>query len=83
MIGRIRVERLMRENNIVPKTVKKFKATTNSNHDYPVASNLLNRNFTVSSPNTVWVCDITYVSTDEGWLYLAAVMDLCTGKIVG
>ena len=82
-IGRVRVERLMREHNIVPKTVKKFKATTNSNHDYPVAPNLLNRNFTVAKPNTAWVCDITYVATGEGWLYLAAVMDLCTGKIVG
>jgi putative transposase len=82
-IGRIRIERLMRENNIVPKTVKKWKATTNSNHDYPIAPNLLNRNFTVANPNTAWVSDITYVATGEGWLYLAAVMDLCTGKIVG
>ena len=82
-IGRTRVERLMRENDIVPKTVKKFKATTNSNHDYPAAPNLLNRNFTVTKPNTVWVSDITYIATGEGWLYLAAVMDLCTGKIVG
>lgn len=82
-IGRVRVERLMREHNIVPKTVKKFKATTNSNHDYPVVQNLLNRNFTAAKPNTAWVSDITYVATGEGWLYLAAVMDLCTGKIVG
>lgn len=82
-IGRIRAERLMRENNIVPKTVKKWRATTNSNHDYPVAPNRLNRNFTVAKPNTVWVSDITYIATDEGWLYVAAVMDLCTGKIVG
>lgn len=82
-IGRVRVERLMRENNIVPKTVKKWRATTNSNHDYPVAPNLLERNFTVAQPNTTWVSDITYVATGEGWLYLAAVMDLCTGKIVG
>ena len=82
-IGRVRMGRLMREHNIVPKTVKKFKATTNSNHDYPVAPNLLNRNFAVSKPNTAWVSDITYVATGEGWLYLAAVMDLCTGKIVG
>jgi putative transposase len=82
-IGRVRMGRLMRDHNIVPKTVKKFKATTNSNHDYPVAPNLLNRNFAVSKPNTAWVSDITYVATGEGWLYLAAVMDLCTGKIVG
>lgn len=82
-VGRNRVARLMRENNIVPKTVRKFKATTNSNHNYPVAPNILNRNFVVDSPNKAWVCDITYVATGEGWLYLAAVMDLCTGKIVG
>lgn len=80
MTGRIRVDLLMRENNIVPKTVKKFKATTNSNHDYPVTSNLLNRNFTVSCPNTAWVCYIPNLGTDEGWLYLAAVMELCTEK---
>ena len=82
-IGRVRVERLMRENHMVSKTVKKFKATTNSNHDYPVAPNLLNRDFKVAHPNTVWASDITYVATGEGWLYLAAVMDLCTGKVVG
>ena len=73
----------MRENNIIPKTVKKFKATTNSNHNYPVAENILNRNFNVGAPCTAWVTDITYVATDEGWLYLAAVMDLYSGKIVG
>ena len=83
IIGRDRVERLMRENNIVPKTVRKFKATTNSNHNYPVAENILNRNFTVETPCKAWVCDITYVATGEGWLYLAAVMDLYSGKIVG
>ncbi|CQR70511.1 Mobile element protein [Sporomusa ovata] len=71
----------MSENNIVPKTIKKFKATTNSNHNYPVAENILNRNFTVTAPCSAWVCDITYVATGEGWLYLAAVMDLYSGKI--
>ena len=73
----------MAENNIVPKTVKKFKATTYSNHNYPVAPNLLNRNFQVKSANTAWVSDITYISTREGWLCLAAVMDLYSGKVVG
>ena len=82
-VGRERVGRLMRENNIVPKTVRKFKATTNSNHNYPVADNILNRNFTVDVPGKAYVCDITYVATSEGWLYLAAVMDLYSGKIVG
>jgi transposase InsO family protein len=82
-IGRKRVERIMKENNIVPITVKKFKATTNSNHDYPISPNLLNRQFNVDAPCKAWVTDITYVHTDEGWLYLAAVMDLYSGKIVG
>jgi transposase InsO family protein len=82
-VGRIKVERLMRENNIVPKTVRKFKATTYSNHDYPVSPNVLNRNFNVAAQNIAWVSDITYVATGEGWLYLAAVMDLYSGKIVG
>ena len=82
-IGRTRVHNIMAENNIVPKTVKKFKATTYSNHNYPVAPNLLNRNFQVKSANTAWVSDITYISTREGWLCLAAVMDLYSGKVVG
>jgi putative transposase len=82
-IGRFRTERIMAENNIVPKTVTKFKATTNSNHNYPVSTNLLNRNFNVDTPYVVWVTDITYVATREGWLYLAAVMDLFSGRIVG
>lgn len=82
-IGRFRTERIMAENNIVPKTVTKFKATTISNHNYPVSPNLLNRNFNVDAPCVVWVTDITYVATREGWLYLAAVMDLFSGRIVG
>ena len=82
-IGRTRVHNIMAENNIVPKTVKKFKATTYSNHNYPVAPNLLNRNFQVKSANMAWVSDITYISTREGWLCLAAVMDLYSGKVVG
>lgn len=82
-IGRKRVERIMKDNNIVPITVKKFKATTNSNHDYPISPNLLNRQFNVDAPFKAWVTDITYVRTDEGWLYLAALMDLYSGKIVG
>lgn len=73
----------MRENNIVPKAVKKFKSTTNSKHNYPVSPNLLNRAFCVDAPNKVWVSDMTYVWTDEGWLYLAAIKDLYSGRIVG
>ena len=62
---------------------KAYKSTTNSNHKHPIAPNLPNRNFSFSQPNQAWVGDITYVPTDEGWLYLAAVMDLCTRKVVG
>ena len=82
-ISRRRVIRLMREANLVCKTKSKFKATTDSNHDKPIAPNLLDRNFTVDSPNSYWVGDITYVSTEEGWLYLATVIDLYSRKIVG
>ncbi|WP_144530057.1 IS3 family transposase, partial [Peribacillus simplex] len=61
----------------------KYKATTNSKHTLPVQENVLNREFTASKPNEKWVTDITYVSTGEGWLYLASVMDLFSRKIVG
>ncbi len=73
----------MKENGIHSRVVKKFKATTNSNHKLPVAENILNRDFTVDKPNEKMVSDITYLWTDEGWLYLAGVMDLCGQKIVG
>ncbi|GFN31038.1 transposase [Paenibacillus curdlanolyticus] len=77
------VTRIMKENGIRSKTVKKYKATTNSKHSLPVHENVLNREFTASKPNEKWVTDITYVSTGEGWLYLASVMDLFSRKIVG
>jgi putative transposase len=64
-------------------TVKKYKATTNSKHYHPVSENRLNREFNVSKPNQAWVTDITYIPTNEGWLYLASVMDLYSRKIVG
>jgi putative transposase len=81
--GKNRVARLMRLNCLQSCKQKKYKATTNSKHHYPVAANLLNRNFTVQKPNTVWVADISYIPTQEGWLYLAGIKDLCTQKIVG
>ena len=65
-----RVARLMRENGIVAKTQRKFKATTNSNHNLPIAPNLVNQAFGVEGPNRLWVGDITYVDTDEGWMYI-------------
>lgn len=62
---------------------RKFRVTTNSKHSYPVWPNLLNRNFIVAQPNSVWVSDITYIWTFEGWLYLAAILDLFSRGIVG
>ncbi len=78
-----RVERLMREHAIVARRVKKFKVTTNSKHNQPVAENLLDRAFQVEQQDKVWVSDITYVWTDEGWLYLAIFLDLYSRLIVG
>jgi transposase InsO family protein len=78
-----RVERLMRENGIRAKRVKKFKVTTNSRHTEPVADNVLDRGFRVSEPDKVWVSDITYLWTDEGWLYLAIFLDLFSRMVVG
>jgi putative transposase len=78
-----RVAHLMRVNGIVAKTVKKFKATTNSKHNLPVAENRLKQNFVAEKPNTVWVSDITYIWTLEGWLYLAVILDLYSRRVVG
>ena len=77
------VSKIMSENGWIPKVVKKYKATTNSKHNLPVAENLLNRAFTAERPNQKWVSDITYVPTDEGWLYVAGMMDLYGREIVG
>ena len=73
----------MRLHGIRAKTVKKWKATTDSGHPLPVAANTLNRQFTVDGPNRVWAGDITYVWTAEGWLYLAVVLDLYSRKVIG
>jgi len=78
-----RVARLMRLGGIRAKTERKFKATTDSRHGHPVAPNLLDRQFTVDRPNRVWVSDITYIWTAEGWLYLAGVLDLYSRMVVG
>jgi putative transposase len=83
VISRRRVIRLMKEAELVCKTKRKFKATTDSKHNKPVAPNLLARNFTVNKPNRCYVGDITYIPTNEGWLYLATVIDLYSRKIVG
>lgn len=81
--SRNRVARLMRRNGIKARQKRKFKATTDSEHDYPVAVNLVGREFMVEAPNKVWVSDITYIWTMEGWLYLCIVLDLCSRRAVG
>ena len=81
--GRKRVARLMKETGIRAKTSRRFRVTTNSNHAYPVAPNILNRQFTVEAPDQVWAGDITYIPTREGWLYLAVVLDLYSRMVVG
>lgn len=78
-----RVERLMRENGIRARHKRRYKATTDSKHSLPVAPNVLDRNFTPTAPNQAWSADLTYVWTDEGWLYLAVVLDLFNREIVG
>ena len=78
-----RVARFMRKMGISSKIKRKFKATTNSKHNFPVCKNLLNQNFKIQEINKVWASDITYVYTKEGWLYLSVIMDLCSRKIVG
>ena len=81
--GKHRVARVMRQQGLAAKHRRKFRATTNSAHDLPVAVNVLNRQFTPAAPNQAWVSDLTYVPTGEGWLYLATIMDLCSRRIVG
>ena len=83
LAGRDRIARLRRELNLRCKQKRKFKATTNSNHGLPVAENLLEQRFAPTAPNQVWVTDITYVATDEGWLYLAGIKDVFTCEVVG
>ena len=78
-----RVERLMRENVIHARHKRRYKVTTDSKHNLPVAENLLARNFTPTAPNQVWASDITYLWTAEGWLYLAIVLDLFNREVVG
>jgi putative transposase len=81
-IGEHRVARLMRTNAIRAKTVKTWRATTDSAHPYPVVPNTLNRQFAVAHPNRVWAGDIIYVWTAEGWLYLAVVLDLYSRRVI-
>lgn len=82
-VSRRRIGRLMRQAGLFCKTKRRFKATTNSSHNKPVAPNLLDRQFEVSEPDRYYVGDITYIATLEGWLYLAVVIDLFSRQIVG
>lgn len=82
-VGRYRARTLMKKAGVFVKRRKKFKKTTDSNHRYPVAPNLLNRQFDVERPDAVWCADITYLWTVQGWLYLAVVLDLYSRKIIG
>jgi putative transposase len=82
-VGRNRAARVMQIERLRAKAARKYKATTNSNHQLPVAPNLLQQDFTASAPNQKWVSDITYIATDEGWLYLAVVLDLHSRLVVG
>jgi putative transposase len=82
-VGKERVRKLMNLHGIKARAKRKFKATTDSNHSLPVAPNLLERQFTASAQNQAWASDITYVATDEGWLYLAVVIDLFSRQVVG
>jgi len=85
-VGENRVARLMRETGIRAKTYRRFRVTTNSKHAHPIAPNLLARRFSPSFagvPNKVWASDITYIPTREGWLYLSAVLDLVSRRVVG
>jgi putative transposase len=77
------VARLMRVHGLAAKTSRKYKVTTDSKHSLPVAENVLNREFQQDTPDRVWLADITYIWTQEGWLYLAAVLDSHSRKIVG
>jgi len=82
-IGRNRVRRMMKQLRLRVKMRRKYRVTTDSHHPWPVADNVLNRDFNPQRPNQAWVSDITYVWTVQGWLYLAVVMDLYSRRIVG
>jgi transposase InsO family protein len=83
-VGKQRVQRLMQQYGIRARGKRRFRVmTTDSRHELPIAPNLLNRNFTVAAPNQAWAGDITYIQTEEGWLFLAIVIDLFSRRVVG
>lgn len=83
IVGRHRVARLMRQQGLIARKKRRFRVTTDSNHQQPVAPNVLARNFQAKELNQAWVGDITYLATAEGWLYLAVLLDLCSKTVVG
>jgi transposase InsO family protein len=83
VVGRKRVERLMRENQLVGRSKRRFRRTTDSNHPNPIAPNVVARRFEPSGPNEVWAGDVTYVATDDGWAYLAVLLDLFSRRVIG
>ena len=82
-VGRNRIARLMRDEGIVGRRKPRFRKTTDSNHKLPVAGNVLDRQFATDEPDRAWVADITYVWTQQGWLYLAVIIDLFARRVVG
>jgi putative transposase len=82
-VGRKRVARLMRENALVARTRRRFRTTTDSKHAFPIAPNVLERDFTALAPDQAWVTDITFLWTKQGWLYLAVILDLFSRRVVG
>lgn len=83
IVSRKRISNIMKDLNLKVKMKRRYKNTTDSNHNLPIAPNILNRDFYASNPDEKYVGDITYISTGEGWLYLATVIDLYSRKIVG
>ena len=82
-VGRRRIARLMRQNGLAGCHPRRFRVTTDSTHAHPIAPNVVDRSFTATAPNQLWVTDITYVRTWEGWLYLAAIIDVFSRRVVG
>jgi putative transposase len=82
-VGKLRVQKLMQLHGIRAKGKRRFKVTTDSKHDLPISPNLLDRQFSVAEPDKVWAGDITYIATDEGWLFLGVVIDLFSRQVVG
>lgn len=82
-VGRKRVARLMREQKLAARTRRRFRKTTDSKHEFPIAPNVLARDFTASAPDEAWVTDITFLWTAQGWLYLAVILDLFSRRVVG